>query len=62
MSEKHRLLNFYGEPPVYQLFVSMMMVLGIGFILASILIVAGTGIFGTDFTVLTKSTESLTSQ
>ncbi len=59
MGEKHRLLNFYGEPPLYQLFVAIMIVLGIGFVLASVLIVAGTGIFGADLTVLTKTAETL---
>jgi uncharacterized protein len=60
MSEKRRHLNFYGESPLYQLFVSIMIILGVGFVLASILILAGIGIFGTDLTVLTKSAESMT--
>jgi uncharacterized protein len=60
MSEKRRFLNFYGEPPLYQLFVSIMIILGVGFVLASIFLVAGVGIFGSDLTVLTKSAESLT--
>jgi uncharacterized protein len=60
MGEKHRFLNFYGETPLYQLFVAIMTILGLGFILTSLLIIAGSGVFGTDLTVLTKSSESLT--
>jgi membrane protease YdiL (CAAX protease family) len=60
MTEKHRFLNFYGEPPLAQLFVSILIIVGVGAILASVLVAAGMGIFGADLNILTKSDSSLT--
>ena len=48
MSEKHGLFNFSGESPFYQLFISIMIVLSVGFVLAVILISAGTLILGSN--------------
>jgi hypothetical protein len=60
MSEKHRFLDISGEPPLFQMFISIMTILGIGFILTIILIAAGTLIIGANLNVLTKSAALLT--
>jgi membrane protease YdiL (CAAX protease family) len=60
MTEKPRLLNFSGESPLYQLFGSILIIVGVGFILATVLVPAGMWIFGADLNVLTNADASLT--
>ncbi len=60
MTEKRRLLNFSGESPLYQLFGSLLIIAGVGFILATVLVPAGMWIFGADLNVLTNADASLT--
>ena len=59
MGDKQRHFKLYNESPLYQLFVSFVIILGVGITLSIILILAGTMIFGSDLTVLEKSTEAL---
>jgi membrane protease YdiL (CAAX protease family) len=52
MDEK-RIHNILSEkPPLYQLFVSLLIISGVGMILLMVFLVAGMGIFGTDFSQL----------
>jgi uncharacterized protein len=59
MGDKQRLFKLYNESPLYQLFVSLSIIMGVGITLSIILTLAGTMIFGSDLTVLEKSTETL---
>jgi uncharacterized protein len=59
MSDKKRLFNLAGESPLYQLFVSLMIIIGVGTVLSAILSLAGALIFGFDLTVLEKSGTAL---
>jgi hypothetical protein len=59
MGDKQRHFKLYNESPLYQLFVSLLIIMGVGITLSIILILAGTMIFGSDLTVLEKSTEAL---
>lgn len=58
MNDKPRLLNFSGESPWYQLLVTVLTILGVGSILALVLTLAGTAIFGTEMSVFTGSATS----
>jgi membrane protease YdiL (CAAX protease family) len=59
MSDNQRLFKFYREPPLYQLFVSIMIVLGIGITFSVILVQAGMKIFSSNLTVLEKAPTAL---
>jgi uncharacterized protein len=59
MNDKPRLFNMGNESPVYQLFVSLMIIAGVGFVLAFILAIAGVFISGSDLSAL-SSTSALT--
>jgi membrane protease YdiL (CAAX protease family) len=60
MSEKHRFSDISGESPLYQIFISVMIILCIGFFLTIIFIAAGTLIIGANLNVLTKTSASFT--
>jgi len=51
--------KLHGEPPLYQLFVSLMIVFVVGVTLSLIFVVAGMLIFGSDLSVLEKASSSL---
>lgn len=51
--------KLYGESPLYQLFVSLMIVFVVGVTLSLIFVVAGMLIFGSDLSVLEKASSSL---
>ena len=59
MDDKQRHFKLYNESPLYQLFVSFVIILGVGITLSIILFLAGELIFGSDLTVLEKSAEAL---
>ena len=59
MSDNQRLFKFYREPPLYQLFVSIMIILGIGITFSVILVLAGMKIFSSNLTVLEKAATAL---
>jgi membrane protease YdiL (CAAX protease family) len=54
MGDKQSRFRLYRGSPIYQLFVSLLIIIGIGFTLSIILILAGMLIFGADLTVLEK--------
>ena len=54
MGDKQSRFGLSRESPIYQLFVSLMIILGVGFTLSIILILAGKLIFGADLAVLEK--------
>jgi membrane protease YdiL (CAAX protease family) len=60
MSDKQRLFKLHGESSLYQLFVSLMIFMGVGITLSVILVPAGMLIFGSDLSVLEKSATALT--
>jgi membrane protease YdiL (CAAX protease family) len=51
--------NLYNEAPLYQIFVSLLIILGVGFALLIILLIAGMIVSGSDLSVLTKPAVSL---
>jgi uncharacterized protein len=51
--------RLYNENPLYQIFVSLMIIVGIGFTLAIILGISGAFVFGIDFSVLDKPAAAL---
>jgi uncharacterized protein len=55
MPDKQSHFNLYGESPAYQLFVSILIVMGVGMASMIIFILAGMLIFGSDLSVLEKS-------
>jgi membrane protease YdiL (CAAX protease family) len=59
MSDKQRLFKLYKESPLYQLFVSIVIVIGVGFALFLLLVIAGIFIFGSSPTVLEKPSGTL---
>ena len=59
MGDKQRLFKLSGESPLYQLFVSLMIIMGVGITLSVMLVLAGMLIFGSDLTVLEKSGTAL---
>jgi len=54
MVDKQSRFRLYRGSPIYQLFVSLLIIMGIGLTLSIILILAGMLIFGADLTVLEK--------
>ena len=59
MPEKHSHFKLYNESPAYQLFVSILIVAGVGIVSMIILIIAGIAIFDSDMSVLEKSGAAL---
>ncbi len=59
MNDNQRRFKLYGESPLYQLFVSLMIVFVVGVTLSLIFMVAGIFIFGSNLSVLEKATSSL---
>lgn len=55
MSDKHRLFNLSDESPLYQLIVTMIIIVAVGFTILTILVFTGMLLFGDDLAVLTKS-------
>jgi uncharacterized protein len=55
MTDKRRILNLYEESPLFQAFVALLIVLGVGMALSVILLIAGMIIFASDLTVFEKS-------
>jgi membrane protease YdiL (CAAX protease family) len=51
--------RLYNEAPLYQIFVSLLIIVGVGFTLIIILLIAGLLISGTDLSVLDKSSAAL---
>ena len=60
MSEKQRFSDLSGESPLFQIFISIMIIISVGFVLTIIFISAGTLIIGANLNVLTKPAELLT--
>jgi len=52
MADNHSLFTLYGKSPLYQLFVSLLIILGIGILLFSVLLLAGILIFKPDSGIL----------
>jgi membrane protease YdiL (CAAX protease family) len=52
MSDKLSRFNLYGKSPLYQIFVSLLIIMGVGFTLLVILIPAGMLVFGANITML----------
>ncbi len=59
MNDNQGRFKLYGESPLYQLFVSLMIVFVVGVTLSLIFVVAGIFIFGSDLSVLEKASSSL---
>ena len=59
MPDKQSHFKLYNESPAYQLFVSILVVAGVGIVSMIILIIAGIVIFGSDLSVLEKSGAAL---
>ena len=59
MNNTRRLFNLYKESPLYQLFVSLMTIIGVGMTLSVILVMAGKLIFSSDLSVLDKASDAL---
>ena len=59
MPDKKSHFKLYNESPAYQLFVSILVVAGVGIVSMIILIIAGIVIFGSDLSVLEKSGAAL---
>ena len=59
MRDNNSRFNLYNKSPGYQLFVSLMIIIGIGLTLTIILSIPGKLIFGSDLTVFKKSTTVL---
>jgi membrane protease YdiL (CAAX protease family) len=59
MKDNKGRFKLYSEKPVFQFFVSLLIILGVGGALSFILNLAGIFIIGGDLTMLTKSTTSL---
>jgi len=59
MNNTRRLFNLYKESPLYQLFVSLMTIIGVGMTLSVILVLAGKLIFSSDLSVLDKASDAL---
>jgi hypothetical protein len=55
MNDKPRLLNFSQESPWFQLFVTLLIILGIGSVLTILFTLAGIAIFGGDISILKGS-------
>ena len=51
--------KLYNEAPLYQIFISLLIIVGVGFTLTIILLIAGLLISGIDFSVLDKSAAAL---
>ncbi len=62
MGDKKRHFKLSAESPLYQLFVSLMIIMGVGITLSIILSLAGMMIFGSDLTVLEKSKTALSNK
>ena len=60
MSEKQRFSDLSGESPLFQIFISIMIIISVGFVLTIIFISAGTLIIGANLNILTKPAELLT--
>ena len=52
MSDKQNRFNLYGKSPLYQIFVSLLIIVGVGFTLSIILIPAGMLVFGANLSML----------
>jgi hypothetical protein len=52
MSDKQNRFNLYGKSPLYQVFVSLLIIVGVGFTLSIILIPAGMLVFGANLSML----------
>ena len=52
MSDKQNRFTLSGKSPLYQIFVSLLIIVGVGFTLSIILISAGMLIFGANFSIL----------
>lgn len=59
MRDNNSRFELYRKSPLYQLFISLMIIIGIGLTLTIILSIPGKLIFGSDLTVFTKSTTVL---
>ncbi len=59
MNDNKGRFKLHGESPLYQLFVSLMIVFVVGVTLSLVFIVAGIFIFGSDLSVLEKASSSL---
>lgn len=59
MSDKQRLFNLSNESPGYQLFVSIVIILIVGFSILFVLTYSGMLIFGTDLSVLTQTNSEI---
>ena len=58
MNKNSGRFNLYNEAPLYQIFVSLLIIVGVGFTFTIILLIAGLFISGIDFSVLDKPAAS----
>jgi len=59
MNDNKRSFELYSESPVFQFFVSLLIIVGVGGVLTFILFLSGILIFGGDMSLITKSAISL---
>jgi len=59
MNDNKRSFKLYSESPFYQIFVSLLIIVGVGGVLTFILFISGILIFGGDMSLITKSAISL---
>ena len=59
MDENQHHLSLYGKPPVYQLLVSMLIILGVGIILFLVFLLAGINIFDSNINIVENISSSL---
>jgi len=59
MNDNKRSFKLYSESPFYQIFVSLLIIVGVGGVLTFILFMSGILIFGGDMSLITKSAISL---
>jgi membrane protease YdiL (CAAX protease family) len=62
MGEKYRIFKLYREKPLYQLFVSLMIITGVGITLSVVFILAGRLVFSSDLSVLEKASSALSNK
>ena len=61
MNDSNNRFKLHNKSPVFQLFVSLLIIMGVGLTLSVILILAGMLFFGSDLAVLEKAASELKS-
>lgn len=62
MNKNSGRFKLYNEAPIYQIFVSLLIIVGVGLTLTIILLIAGKFLYGIDFSVLDKPAASLSTR